>query len=284
MKFHLGYWLKLSFLNLAVIALLGVLMRYKIAFSFPFLDQKHLLHGHSHFAFAGWITHTLMVLLIDVLVKKNENVNYPTYRFLLYANLITAYGMLFSFLIQGYGFWSIGFSTLSIFVSYAFAVMYWKDLNKSPGQLSHLSFKAALLLNVLSSAGPFALAFMMITKNMHQSWYLASIYYFLHFQYNGWFFFAMLGLVVAKLEHLTFLRNKLHSISIYFILACLPAYFLSVLWVPIPIWLYWLVVASAVIQIVGWLSFAKLWRTYKNEFSQIFPHRAGHFCYWLPLL
>ncbi len=271
MKFHLSYWLKLSFLNLAIIALLGVLMRYKIAFSFPFLDQKYLLHGHSHFAFAGWITHTLMVLLIDVLVKKNDTINHPTYHFLLYANLITAYGMLFSFLMQGYGFWSIGFSTLSIFVSYAFAVMYWKDLNRSPGQLSHLSFKAALVLNVLSSAGPFALAFMMVTKNMHQSWYLASIYYFLHFQYNGWFFFAMLGLVIAKMEHLTFLRNKLHTISSYFILACIPAYFLSVLWVSIPVWLYWLVVAAAVIQIVGWLSFIKLGRRHNNEFLHIFP-------------
>lgn len=274
MKFPMAGWLKLSFFNLALIALIGVIMRYKIAFSFPFLDQKHLLHGHSHFAFAGWITHTLMVLLINVVAKKNENFNYPKYRFLLYANLITAYGMLISFPIQGYGLWSISFSTLSIFVSYAFAVTYWKDLNRSSGMVSHLSFKAALIFNVLSSIGPFALAYMMATKNMHQSWHLASVYYFLHFQYNGWFFFAMLGLVFAKIEHFVFLRNKLKKIYSYFVIACIPAYFLSALWLPIPVWLYWLIVAAALIQIKAWFSFSKLCRQHKDELSGVF-HKQG---------
>jgi len=31
-------------------------------------------------------------------------------------------------------------------------------------------------------------------KNIYQDEYLASIYYYLHFQYNGWFFFACMGL------------------------------------------------------------------------------------------
>ncbi|MES2373888.1 MAG: hypothetical protein V4557_15015 [Bacteroidota bacterium] len=270
MKFPTALWLKLSFFNLVLIALIGVLMRYKIAFSFPFLDQKHLLHGHSHFAFAGWITHTLMVLLISVIADKSEKFSYPKYRILLYANLVTAYGMLISFTIQGYGFLSIAFSTLSIFVSYAFAIIYWKDLNRSSSPVSHLPFKAALVLNVLSSIGPFTLAFMMATKNIHQSWYLASVYYFLHFQYNGWFFFAILGLVFSKIEHLVFLRNRLLKIYRYFITACIPAYFLSALWLPIPLWLYWLVVAAAVAQIIAWFSFTRLCRRHKHELSQVF--------------
>lgn len=274
MKFPIARWLKISFLNLALVALIGVIMRYKIAFAFPFLDQKYLLHGHSHFAFAGWITHTLMVLLINVVAEKTENFNYPKYRILLYANLVTAYGMLISFPIQGYGFWSISFSTLSIFVSYVFAVTYWKDLNRSSGPVSHLPFKAALVLNVLSSIGPFTLAFMMATKNIHQNWYLASVYYFLHFQYNGWFFFAILGLVFSKIEHLVLLRKRLLTIYRYFIITCIPAYFLSALWLPIPIWLYWLVVAAAVVQIIAWFSFAKLCRQHRNELLQLF-HKPG---------
>jgi len=274
MKFPIARWLKISFLNLALIALIGVIMRYKIAFAFPFLDQKHLLHGHSHFAFAGWITHTLMVLLINVIAEKTENFNYPKYRFLLYANLFTAYGMLISFPIQGYGFWSITFSTLSIFVSYAFAVIYWRDLNRSSNPVSRQPFKAALVLNVLSSIGPFTLAFMMATKNIHQSWYLASVYYFLHFQYNGWFFFAVLGLVFSKIEHLTFIRNRLLTIYRYFIATCIPAYFLSALWLPIPVWLYWLVVVAAAAQIKAWFSFTRLCRQHKNELLQVF-HKPG---------
>ena len=30
--------------NLVIVALLGVLMRYKIGFEFPYLNQKYLLH------------------------------------------------------------------------------------------------------------------------------------------------------------------------------------------------------------------------------------------------
>jgi hypothetical protein len=47
-------------------------MRYKIGFEFPFFDQKHLQHSHSHFAFSGWISHTLMVLMIVFLEKKKS--------------------------------------------------------------------------------------------------------------------------------------------------------------------------------------------------------------------
>ncbi len=55
-------WIKICFINLLIVALLGVTLRYKIAFSLPFVDQKHLLHGHSHFAFAGWITQIIQVV------------------------------------------------------------------------------------------------------------------------------------------------------------------------------------------------------------------------------
>lgn len=58
-------WIRISFLNIMLVAIIGCILRYKIAFSIPFIDQKHLLHGHSHFAFSGWITQVLMALLIN---------------------------------------------------------------------------------------------------------------------------------------------------------------------------------------------------------------------------
>ena len=64
MKFTLFRWLKISLFNLLIVATLGVILRYKILYYLPFVDQKHLLHGHSHFAFAGWISQALMVLLV----------------------------------------------------------------------------------------------------------------------------------------------------------------------------------------------------------------------------
>ena len=70
MHLNSKFWLKFSLLNLLIVALIGLLMRYKIGFEFPFFDQKHLQHSHSHFAFSGWISHTLMVLMIVFLEKK----------------------------------------------------------------------------------------------------------------------------------------------------------------------------------------------------------------------
>ncbi len=259
MEAPLSRWLRISFLNLLIVASLGVILRYKIAFAFPYLDQKHLLHGHSHFAFSGWITQILMVLLIQYLNQKNGRDNFKHYKGLLYANLITAYGMLIFFPIQGYGFGSITFSTLSIFVSYVFAIKYWKDLNRlNENCVSHYWFKAALIFSALSSLGAFSLAFMMVNKMLHQNWYLAAVYYFLHFQYNGWFFFAAMGLFVSRIEKIIVADKLLRVVFWLFALGCSPAYFLSVLWMPIPYFVYWIVVASAIAQCLGWWMLVKL--------------------------
>lgn len=238
--------------NLLIVAIIGATLRYKILFSLPFIDQKFLLHGHSHFAFTGWVTHALMILLIQWLARQKDETVIQKYRWIINANLFTAYGMLISFPIKGYGLFSISFSTLSIFVSYIFAYQLWKDLNKLPVKsISHWWIKAALVFNVLSSIGAFSLAFMMATKNIHQNWYLAAVYFFLHFQYNGWFFFACMGLASAKFLFVIPYETQ-KKIFWLFAAACIPAYVLSALWLPIPQWGYIIVVLAAIAQAVGW--------------------------------
>jgi hypothetical protein len=247
-------WLQFSIFNLFLVALLGVILRYKIAFSLPFIDQQFLLHGHSHFAFAGWVTQALMTLLTGYLSEKTSKDFFPKYRWILYFNAITAYGMLISFPIQGYGFVSILFSTLSVFASYYFAVLFWKDLNRIPiRSVSHSWFKLALLGNVISSAGPFSLAYMMASHQMQQNWYLASIYFYLHFQYNVWFIFTCLGLFSNQLATMGISEEIMKKVFRLFALAALPTYFLSVLWWHIPVWLYIIVVIGAFCQLAGWI-------------------------------
>ena len=257
MEFSLKRYSNIALFNLLLISLLGLILRYKIAFYLPFVDQSHLLHGHSHFAFTGWITHALMVLLVAFITPQKGEEVLKKYRLIINANLFTAYGMLISFPLQGYGLFSISFSTLSVVVSYVFVAMYWKDLNSLPQKkVSHWWIKAALFFNVLSSAGTFALAFMMVTKSMHQNWYLASVYFYLHFQYNGWFLFACLGLATDKLFS-NVPSIVLKKIFWLFAGACMPAYLLSVLWLPMPAWLYVLVVLAALSQVAGWMFFVQ---------------------------
>ena len=288
MLFNSNRWLKFSLLNLLIVALIGLLMRYKIGFEFPFLDQKHLQHSHSHSAFSGWITHTLMVLMIVFLEKRAKNIVlrqahddrgekkiehrfFKKYNSLLTTNLICAYGMLVFFIIQGYGLFSIIFSTASIVVSCVFAYYFVKDLKLiSDEVLTKNWFKAALFFNVISSLGTFALAYMMVTKNIHQNEYLASIYYYLHFQYNGWFFFSCMGLLFSFLN-LKSSENLLFKKTFWlFFTSCIPAYFLSTLWLDLPIWIYLITVIAAFIQVYAWFRFLIIIVKTKREFLQNF--------------
>ncbi len=260
-------WIRISLINLLIVALLGVIMRYKILYSLPFIQQKHVLHAHSHFAFAGWLSLILMALMVEAVgSQKNKNL-FPKYNILLFSNLLAAYGMLISFTIQGYGLFSISFSTLSIFIFYFFAVRLWNDINSiDVKQVNHLWFKAALLFNIISSIGAFVLAFLISNKTIHQNWYLAAVYFFLHFQYNGWFLFACLGLLFHQLQKVNIRHASFIHIFWMFGLACVPAYLLSTLWMNLPNWIYAIVIIAAIIQAVGWILFIRTIKIIKPLF------------------
>jgi len=269
MNRFISRWLSISILNLLLVAALGLILRYKIAFSLPFLDQKYILHSHSHFAFSGWITQTLMILMILYLSTTLGKAINNRYKWLLFSNLISSYGMMISFIMQGYGLYSISFSTLNIFVFYSFALYFWQDLNKLiEKSTSILWFKAALIFGVISSFGAFNLAYMMANKMTNQDWYLSSIYFFLHFQYNGWFLFAGMGLLNDKLEIITGERQKLYRAFQLFCFACIPAYFLSILWMDFISNFYILLIAAVIAQLVGWIIILKVYKKGESLINQ----------------
>lgn len=267
MQLNTKFWLKFSLINLCIVASLGVLMRYKIGFEFPYFEQKNLQHSHSHFAFVGWISHTLMVLMVYYLQTKIKDFLGNKYKKIIIANLVCSYGMLVSFIIEGYGFYSIFFSTASIFIAYYFGYQFIKDLKLLDDDLlAKKWFKAAIFFNIVSSVGTFYLAYMMASKNFNQDLYLSSVYYYLHFQYNGWFFFACMGLIFGLFN----LRKSEHAFyeTTYklFATACIPTYLLSILWLDLPIWLYAIAVLGAMMQVFSWFRFLSvLWKTRKNS-------------------
>lgn len=277
MNRSLHKWLSIAFFNLMLVGALGCILRYKIAYSLPFVDQKFLLHAHSHFAFSGWVTQALMALMIKYLSDKTLTDQFPKYRWILWANLIAAYGMLFTFPFEGYDTGSIIFSTASIFAGYAFAIRFWKALNRiAKPAVEKLFFKAALFFNVLSSIGPFTLAYLMATKSSFQNLYVAAIYFFLHFQYNGWFLFACMGLFTYWLRLYDVPDKKLKTAYYLFVFACVPAYFLSALWISLPRWIYILVALAGLVQLGGWIIILRTTKQYQvsikshlNSFTRI---------------
>lgn len=243
-------WLRWGIFNLAIVALYGMIMRYKIAFDFPFFEQKNLLHAHSHFAFSGWVTHMLYSGLVIALAAKISMEKLRIFNWLIVANLISSFGMLISFSIKGYNVVSIAFSTLTIFIALAFTILY---LKKGRHLLRHNVFLCArygLIFSLISAAGPFYLAYMMASGTITGNSYLGSVYYYLHFQYNGWFTFGALALVMSIVPR-DFINLK-HHLNI--LAACvIPTFFLSILWSNLPIWLYVVTVIFTLAQFVIWV-------------------------------
>jgi len=259
-------WMAVSLFSLLLVALLGVIMRYKIGFEFPFLNQKNLQHAHSHFAFAGWVSQTLLLFMVAMLQRSMEQPRMLLYKRIMWANLLSAFGMLIAFSIQGYGFVSISFSTASIFIAFLFTFHFVKDLRLATHVQQKQWFYAGLLFNILSTLGTAALVYMMVTKHIPQHSYLASVYWYLHFQYNGWFFFTCLGLLIFYTT--TSLQIPAPSSKVFWLFAasCIPAYGLSVLWMKLPVWLYIIIVIASVAQMFGWVLL--LWHIKKQQSAQ----------------
>ncbi|CAN5124216.1 hypothetical protein BH09BAC5_BH09BAC5_22430 [soil metagenome] len=247
-------WIRIALLNFSMLALLGVFLRYKVSFSLPVIEFKNLLHAHSHFAFAGWISTCLYAMLMAFFLDENQQQK-KIYVNLFILSQVTAYGMLISFLLAEYGPFSIAFSTLSILVSYFFAWNLWKDTRKDKKSLSVIALRFALICLVLSSIGPYILAYIKSNHILNGVWYNNAIYWYLHFQYNGWFSFAIFAIALHSLTD-TFGLELVKRLKIYLwlmIFACIPAYLLSILWSMPPDWVYIIGGLAAFIQVIAYL-------------------------------
>lgn len=230
-------------------------MRYKISFAMPWIDQKHILHAHSHLAFVGWVSHTLMVL-IGLYIHNFTHKSMKRLMPFIILNLVAAYGMLISFVLSGYSLISIGFSTLSLVVFFGFAYVIWTGLSVSViPVIVRYWIRLALICGMVSFLGTLSLAYMMAIQDVTEKKYLASTYFYLHFQYNGWFLFSCMALFFAKLRDWG-IRFQ-HQLPIFwlFALSVLPAYILSTLWMPIPTWMYIIVILAAVAQVIALILF-----------------------------
>lgn len=225
-------WITVCIVNLAIVAFLGFSLRTKFLFSIRFLDYRDLISTHSHFAFGGWVTLVLMVLLIDNFLSAPQQ-NKKTYTVILWGILLNSYGMLITFPIQGYGLWSITFSTLFIFFTYAFSWTFIRDAWRTPlFGTSRLLVTCSLLSLVISSIGPFWLGYMMATHSGTGNDMRDAVYTYLHFQYNGFFTLSVFALLLhQKLGHLSIAaRRKIHQFAVTLCVSILPSLFLALLW------------------------------------------------------
>ncbi|GAA4442575.1 hypothetical protein GCM10023188_42430 [Pontibacter saemangeumensis] len=259
-------WLLVALGNLVVVAFLGLLLRWMFVAPVSGLNYKYLLHGHSHVALLGWLyTAVFVALLAAYLPSAYQEKRTYTWQFWLSQGAVL--GMLLSFPVQGYGLFSIFFSTAHLLLSYWFIYQFLKDARSagvSNGKhgLSLRFVKAALFFLALSSLGPWAMGPIMATGHSGSEIYFNAIYFYLHFQYNGWFTFAVLGLLFWLLEHHHISFNRIYGRLFFRLMcwACLPAYLLSVLWTKPAAVIYAVSGVAALVQVVALgLLLAVLW-------------------------
>jgi len=242
-KFALGYFL--------IITIIGMLLRLFPIVDFSF-DYKHLLHAHSHIALLGWI-YTALTTLIYKLFLANKKIK-KSYRNLFWFTQFTLIGMLISFPITGYALFSIVFSTLFLFASYGFVRLFLKYTSTEEKKTnSYKLIRAALWFMVLSSIGPWVLGVIMNTLGNSSSWYRNAIYFYLHFQYNGWFIVTLVGMLFFVLEkhQIRFTKKEFSKFFWLLNIGVILTFFLSVLWIKPSMIFYIIAGIGGLLQIIA---------------------------------
>jgi hypothetical protein len=266
-------WITLSLVNLCILALLGMTLRTKFLFPLPFIDYKYFLSAHSHFAFGGWVTLALMILYIDNLLTTRQQQK-RVYQRILWGIEITSFGMAVTFPFQGYALLSIVFSTVFIFFTYGFSWVFIKDIRETKrDKLVTLLSIAALLSLVLSSVGPFTLAYILATKTGNAILYRDSIYTYLHFQYNGFFTLSVFALFFNQLliHANASTRKKIRQFAFFVCLSVVPALFLSLLWHTYNIYIHSLAIIGCILIMLSLVFFFRFAMNRKNYLLYTLP-------------
>ena len=274
-------WSKISLVFFFVVALIGTLLRSTFFISIP-LEYGNLVHAHSHTAFQGWI-YTVIILLLTNLYLKKHQIQKGRYSLQFNLTIFVLIGTLISFSLQGYGLYSIIFSTLFQLLNYWFIYRFIKDTRgiNSPSKdtISFRFIKTGLWLGLLSTIMPYGIGLLSAKGLGGTEVYLSFVYTFMHLQYNGWFLFVALGLFYKFLEDNNILFNRNHAIKFYqlFTIAVIPAIALSLLGMSFSKYLILPAYFAALFQALGLLFFIlsinsnlKVFLRQKNRWFQLY--------------
>lgn len=246
-------WIISGFVYFIIITLIGIILRWKmITPILPHLQFMNLVHAHSHVAFLGWVFFILAGILIKLTMPRSFW-NSKKLNILFVLLHVSVLGMLASFSLQGYGMFSILFSTIHIFLSYYFAYLYFTNQQNELPLIVKRFFHTGVFFNVISSIGPWGLAASGMMGNQQHDIFNLFIYLYLHLQYNGWFTFIAMGLAYLLLER----SSSSYSLSLakrqhlFLFLSVIPTYVTSIMWFDLSAFWEWIGISGAVLQFLG---------------------------------
>lgn len=225
-------WIDLPIVGLCTVALLGAVLRSKIVFNLPFINYNHLLEAHGHFAFMGWLTLALLLLLLNELLPAQLNKR-PVYRWLLGAMAISAWVMLIAFLSGGYSLFTVIVSAFYIVLTCFFSWILIADLLHARLEKTLLLLAvSSIVCWILSSSGTALIEYLVLTRSFDGIVYRDALFTYLHFNYNGFFSLAAFALLYKQISPTLggVARRRWNRFTMVLCISILPSLFLSYLW------------------------------------------------------
>ncbi|MHA7130172.1 c-type cytochrome [Algoriphagus namhaensis] len=255
---HWHRW-ALGFFLLA--SVFGLSMRAFHVVEIPLVEYRNLLHAHSHLALLGWGFMMLLGAMIWTVEARDEVL--AKYRALSILLVISILGMGLTFPVQGYGLFSISFSTAFVIISYGLVFKLWKTLRTKDQSLGKQLLSWALIGYLISTLGLWVLAPVSATLGRMHELYFMSIQWFLHFQLNGWFVLGVLGLLAFQLEKGGVSLNLTAGLLVMLLSSVLLTYALVITWAdPSPLF-FWINSLAVLLQagsysLILWKAFRAL--------------------------
>ena len=238
-------WFKVALFNFLIAATFGALLRFAFVEELEWMQFRNWMHGHSHVAMLGWVYMGLYILIVrEFLGARAFELSFFNWN--LGLTQISVLGMLVTFPIFGYAGISIAFSSLHIVLSYFFVVKIWRKEGRTvtpPDQgmaWSRIFLRLALFFLVLSTFAIWLMVPTILSGNAGSAFYYGLVQCYLHFQFNGWFIFAILALLFKFIEskniHLP--DGLMRWFTILLVLSCFLTFTLAITWsTPLP-WLF----------------------------------------------
>ncbi|HFA48594.1 MAG TPA: hypothetical protein ENJ95_06185 [Bacteroidetes bacterium] len=267
-------WFKIALLNLFIAMCLGLLMRYAFVNEVGWMKFMNILHAHSHVAMLGWAYLAIYAILIKSFLPEAKQKK-PFYNRLFWATQISVIGMLATFPVQGYAAGSIAFSSLHGICSYLFVWQFIKDI-KGQNSISAKLVRLSLFFMVLSTLALWAIPPIILNGMQGKAIYYAAVQFYLHFQFNGWFIFSVLGIFFKYLEDnkINYPKKTANIFILLLTISCLLTYVLAVTWsTPIPI-LFWINSLGVTIQLAALVFFLKTITPLRHEIKPLFSKKV----------
>ena len=265
---------RLPLVNFLLAALLGTVLRFHVYRPIPHFNFLNWLQVHSHLMFLGWVTLALFIFIF-------RKLDVARYNSLIISTIIVfelaSLAMLISFPTGGYGVLSVVMLSITMVAGFIFLWI----IMKTTGHLQNAGWRfigSGLIFMVVSSAGPLALGPISAMGLKDTLWYNYAIYFYLHFQYNGWFFMAITGLIILG-SGAWEVKNRpgIMGSARYLNLAIVLTFFLSVLGYGNTLWFNVMGGAGAILQLVIITRFIKSYLEFYNRPVDTDPGPAGIF-------